>query len=184
MTTSFQSIGKERVQTPAGTFDCIKVYSVVNGATGQPSPVSISYYADGIGPVRQIMQMGGQQIIATLVSTNVKSNPGTPAATKPPAAAKPPQETQAAPKSPAAEKIRCPKCGAQVDANAKFCPECGQRIAASAPAAEPNRPAAHRLGRPAPPWSNINRPTARSCSTSRRAGTSLKVTCSARAPTA
>ena len=68
MTTSFQSIGKERIQTPAGTFDCIKVYSTVNGGPG----VSISYYADGIGPVRQIMHAGGQEMIATLTSTNVK----------------------------------------------------------------------------------------------------------------
>ncbi len=52
LTTTFQSIGKERVQTPAGTFDCIKVSSMVSGATGVPAPVSINYYADGIGPVR------------------------------------------------------------------------------------------------------------------------------------
>jgi hypothetical protein len=73
VTTSFQSIGKERIQTPAGTFDCIKVYSTVNGVPG----VSISYYADGIGPVRQIMRAGGQEMIATLTSTNVKSSPRT-----------------------------------------------------------------------------------------------------------
>jgi hypothetical protein len=70
VTTSFQSIGKERIQTPAGTFDCIQVYSAVNGVPG----VSISYYADGIGPVRQIMRAGGQEMIATLISTNVKSS--------------------------------------------------------------------------------------------------------------
>jgi hypothetical protein len=70
VTTSFQSIGKERIQTPAGTFDCIKVYSTVNGVPG----VSISYYADGIGPVRQIMRAGGREMVATLISTNVKSS--------------------------------------------------------------------------------------------------------------
>ena len=35
VTTTFQSIGKERIETPAGAFDCIKVYSTVNGVPGQ-----------------------------------------------------------------------------------------------------------------------------------------------------
>jgi hypothetical protein len=122
VTTSFQSIGKERIQTPAGTFDCIKVYSTVNGVPG----VSISYYADGIGPVRQIMRAGGQEMIATLTSTNVKSSPRTRTASKP---------------QPAA-KIRCPKCDTEVDAKAQSCPRCGQKMAAPAAATEPNRPAA------------------------------------------
>ena len=72
MTTTFQSIGKERVETPAGAFDCIKVYSVVNGLPGQPSAVSISYYADGVGPVRQMLQAGGQQMTATLTTLNLQ----------------------------------------------------------------------------------------------------------------
>jgi len=124
VTTSFQSIGKERLQTPAGTFDCIRVYSTVNGVPG----VSISYYADGIGPVRQIMRAGGQEMIATLTSTNVKSSP----------------RTRTAPKPQPAAKIRCPKCGTEVDAKAQSCPRCGQKMAAPMATTEPNRPVAPR----------------------------------------
>jgi hypothetical protein len=140
LTTTFQSIGKERVQTPAGIFDCIKVSSMVSGATGVPAPVSINYYADGIGPVRWIMQMGGQALNATLVSTGIKPISKTPAPTEPEPVLKPMPETPAAPPAPTPAKIRCPKCGAQIEAEAKFCPECGQRIAAPAPTPEPNRP--------------------------------------------
>ncbi len=134
VTTSFQSIGKERLQTPAGTFDCIRVYSTVNGIPGQSSAISISYYADGIGPVRQIMRAAGQEMIATLTSTNVKSS----------------QRARTAPKAQPAAKIRCAKCGAEVDVKAQFCPRCGQRIGAPVAATEPNRPAAPG---PARSWS-------------------------------
>jgi hypothetical protein len=127
MMTAFQSIGKERVETPAGTFDCIKVYSIVNGLPGQPSAVSISYYADGVGPVRQMLQAGGQQMTATLTALNVQ----------------PAQQPQTKAKSQATKKVPCPKCGALVDANAKVCPRCGQSMTAPVAAAppEPNRPA-------------------------------------------
>jgi hypothetical protein len=121
VTTSFQSIGKERIQTPAGTFDCIKIYSTVDGVPG----ASISYYADGIGPVRQIMRAGRQEMITTLISTNVKSS----------------QRTRTAPKPQPAARIRCPKCGTEVDAKAQFCPRCGQKIGAPVAVPEPNRPA-------------------------------------------
>jgi len=146
-TTSFQSIGKERIPTPAGTFDCIKVYSTVNDVPG----VLISYYADGIGPVRQIMHAGGQEMIATLAFTNVKPTPKGRTATKPPPAGKPTQEAPPAPKPQATAKIRCPKCGAEVNANAKFCLECGQRITASVLPSEPNRPAAPAATAPVSP---------------------------------
>jgi len=126
VTTTFQSIGKERVETPAGAFDCIKVYSITNGMPGQPSVVSISFYADGIGPVRQIMHAGAQQITATLVSMNVQ----------------PAQKPQTKPKSQVPKKVPCPKCGALVDANAKSCPRCGQSMIASVAAPEPNHPTA------------------------------------------
>ena len=141
MTAVFESMAKERIETPAGTFDCIKVRSTLNAVAGQPPVVSISYYADGIGPVRQVVQAGGQEMIATLASTNVKPAPETRAAPKSRTTVKPKQEAQAAPKPPAAQKVRCPKCGAEVDANAKFCPRCGQRMGAPVAAAEPNRPA-------------------------------------------
>jgi hypothetical protein len=147
LTTTFQSIGKERVQTPAGTFDCIKVYSIVNGMPGQPSPVSISYYADGIGPVKQTMMAGGQQIVAVLTSTNVKPGQKPPAKTrtKPKSQtteAKPAPEPQAGPKVQTPAKPRCPKCGAQIDANTKFCPECGQNLMAAVARPESPRPGA------------------------------------------
>jgi hypothetical protein len=133
ITTTFQSIGKERIETPAGAFDCIKVCSTANGGRGQPSVVSINYYADAIGPVRQIMHAGGQQITATLASMNVK----------------PAQKPQTRPKSQAPKKVPCPKCGTQVDANAKLCPGCGQSMTASIAAPEPNRPAVPAAAHPA-----------------------------------
>jgi hypothetical protein len=76
--------------------------------------------------VRQIIRAGGQQMIATLASMNVQ----------------PAQKPQTKPKSQAPKKVLCPKCGAPVDANAKFCPRCGQSMIASVAAPEPNRPAA------------------------------------------
>ena len=125
LTTTFQSIGKERIETPAGTFDCIKIYSVVNGLPGQPSAISISCYADGIGPVRQMIHAGGQQMTATLAAMNLQ----------------PAQKPQTKAKSQAPKKVPCPKCGAPVDANAKVCPRCGQSMTAPVAAPEPNRPA-------------------------------------------
>ncbi|MCU0913528.1 MAG: zinc ribbon domain-containing protein [Planctomycetes bacterium] len=150
LTTTFQSIGRERLDTPAGVFDCIKVYSVVNGVPGQGSAMSVSYYADGIGPVKQIFQAGGQQMVAVLFSTSVK--PGK----KPPAGpAKPVRKPQATPKTPdpaqaqTPAKARCPQCGAPVDPKAKFCPQCGYNLATPVVTAEPNRPAAPAATGPA-----------------------------------
>jgi len=158
LTTTFQSIGKERVQTPAGTFDTVKVYSVVNGLPGQPSAASLSYYADGVGPVKQMMMAGGQQTVVTLTSTNVKPGQKPPtsakAASKPPKAdsqpapkppisdVKPALEPQVQPKAQAPAQPRCPQCGVPVEAQAKFCPECGQKLTVAVPAPEPQRPAA------------------------------------------
>ncbi len=154
VTTSFQSAGRERIETPAGAFDCIKVRSTMAAMPGQPPVVSTLYYADGVGPVHQVMQAGGQELSATLAATNVQ----------------PSQEPQTAPKPQVAGKIRCPKCGALAEAGAKFCPQCGvelthpaapttcpkcnaklpagakfcpacgEKIAAPAAAAEPNQP--------------------------------------------
>jgi hypothetical protein len=111
VTTSYQSIGRERIQTPAGTFDCIKVYSTVDGAPG----VTISYYADGIGPVRQITRVGRQEMIATLLSTNAKSSQRTRTAPKPQptgkvtAAAEPNRPAAPSPaRTPSLEKYQSP----------------------------------------------------------------------------
>lgn len=122
VSTTFESAGKEQIQTPAGTFDCIKVRSTMTTMAGQPPMVSTVYYAQGIGPVRQVLQMGGQELTATLASTSVK----------------PAQEAPAVPPVTAPAKIRCPKCGALVDAGTKFCPLCGAKL--DEPAAPTNCP--------------------------------------------
>lgn len=112
VTTNFESAGKERVQTPAGVFDCIKIRATMAAMPGQPPVVSITYYADGVGTVRQIIQSNGQEMIATLDKTSVKT----------------PQEAQPAQAVQVAAKIRCPKCGTLADAGMKFCPQCGTRL--------------------------------------------------------
>ncbi len=114
MTTSFESAGKERIETPAGTFDCVKVRSTATVMPGQPPMVSIVYYAEGVGPVRQVMQASGQELTGTLASTNVR-----------PSQEPPPAPT---PGPDAAGKVRCPQCGATADVGAKFCPQCGAKL--------------------------------------------------------
>jgi RNA polymerase subunit RPABC4/transcription elongation factor Spt4 len=124
ITTTFESVGTEKVQIPAGNFDCIVIRSTMS-MPGQPPMVSESYYADGKGLVRQNIQAGGQEMAVTLTSANVQAAPQTPPAPRP-----------AAPVSPASPtQIRCPKCNAVVDADAKFCPQCGAPITRPAPAA-------------------------------------------------
>jgi len=88
MTTSFRSAGQERIQTPAGTFDCIKVQSSMD--MGGQSMAATIWYADGIGQVHQVMQMAGQEITVTLASTNVKPAPAQTVTT-------PVQESRSAP---------------------------------------------------------------------------------------
>ena len=126
MTTSFQSAGQQQMQTPAGTFDCIKVRSSVNMGQSQPPMVSTIWYAEGIGAVHQVMQVSGQEITITLASTNVKPSLST--------LTREPEEPRAAPTTQTAAEIRCPKCGVKVQPGAKFCPECGTKI-------EPPKPA-------------------------------------------
>lgn len=99
MTVSFRFVGTERVQTPAGTFDCIKVQSSM-GWPGQTPVTSITLYADGIGPVRQVMQAAGQELTTTLTSTNVRM------ASQPPAAPTP--HLPATPAAPKADRSATP----------------------------------------------------------------------------
>jgi RNA polymerase subunit RPABC4/transcription elongation factor Spt4 len=113
MTTDFESLGTEQIQTQAGTFQCIVIRSSAS-VPGQGAMVADSYYADGQGFVHQKLQTNGQEFSVTLVSSNVR-----------PAQA---QATTAAPAPPAAGPLRCSRCGALVDANTKFCPECGTKI--------------------------------------------------------
>ncbi len=120
MSTSFQSSGNERVQTPAGSFDCVKVQSNIT-IPGQAPISSTTWYADGVGPVHQVMQISGQELTATLTSTTVRPARQTQAIPTVQAQA-PPVQTQTP------TEARCPKCGAKVDAKAKFCPECGAKL--------------------------------------------------------
>jgi hypothetical protein len=117
---AFEATGTEQVQTPAGTFDCVKVRTTT--AT-MPPMVSTTYYAAGVGPVCQVMQMSGQEITVTLTSTNVRPAPELPAATM----------------GQAPAILRCPTCGATVEAGAKFCPNCGAKLAPPAPPAAPTQ---------------------------------------------
>ncbi len=134
MTTSFQSAGKEQIQTPGGTFDCIKVRSTMDMGQGQTMAATI-WYADGVGPVHQVMEMAGQEITITLASTNVRPAPA-PAQTM----TAPAQEPRSGPTVQSTADLRCLKCGAKVQAGAKFCPECGTKIEPLKPAVPTNCP--------------------------------------------
>ncbi len=123
MNTTFESAGREQIQTPAGSFDCIKVRSSMD--VGGQSMTATIWYADGVGPVHQIMQIAGQEITITLASTNVKP---APAPVQTPVFTTPTQGPQVPPTTQVATEIRCPKCGAKVQAGAQFCPECGTKL--------------------------------------------------------
>ncbi|MBN2589735.1 MAG: zinc ribbon domain-containing protein [Sedimentisphaerales bacterium] len=110
LVTTFEALGKKQIQTNLGTFQCIVIGSRAN-LPGQTSMMSVSYYADGVGLVRQEMQIGNQSIIASLNSANVK-----------------PTEKIETPK-PA--EIRCPNCNAVNNSSAKFCSQCGTALNAS-----------------------------------------------------
>jgi len=112
LTTTFESLGTEKTQTPAGSFECVKVKSTLTTMQGQPSMISVGYYAPNTGLVHQTIEMAGQQLHVTLESTNVK-----------------PERRQAPPSKPdAPAQIRCPECNTLVNATAKFCPQCGAKI--------------------------------------------------------
>jgi hypothetical protein len=128
MTTNFQSGGIERMETPVGSFDCIKVQSTIT-IPGQMPINSTTWYADGVGPVHQVMQIGGQELTATLTSTNVRPAPQPKAASA--------VQTPATPTN-----ARCPKCGAKLPTGAKFCPDCGEKIEAPAAAGATAQPGA------------------------------------------
>ncbi len=114
ITTTFESVGTERIETPTGNFECIVIRSSMS-MPGQPPVTSDSYYADGKGLVRQTIQTSGQEMTVTLTSAAVK-----------PAGQAPPTPKPASQVSEA--QMHCPKCKAVLDADAKFCPQCGTKI--------------------------------------------------------
>ena len=75
--------------------------------------------------MHQVMQMAGQEITITLASTNVKPAP---------AISRPVEEPRATLTTQPATEILCPKCGAKVQAGAKFCPQCGTKLEQPKPA--------------------------------------------------
>jgi RNA polymerase subunit RPABC4/transcription elongation factor Spt4 len=109
--TRFESLGTEEVEIPLGEFECIVVRSSID-IPGQGSMVSDSYYADGQGLVLQKIRMAAGELISTLTSVNVQ-----------PSKSRSPSPTPVKPR-----EMRCPKCNAVLDANAKFCPQCGTKI--------------------------------------------------------
>jgi len=127
LTTTYQAVGTQQVQTPAGTYDCIVIRSTA-ALPGQPPMISNSYYADGVGLVYQSVQSGVQQMVAMLAASQVK-----PAA-KPRQAPLPPQTGPVQPTPPIGraetpKERRCPQCNSVVPAGAKFCPACGAKLA-------------------------------------------------------
>jgi len=117
----------QRVQTPAGVFDCIKIRSTAT-VPGQPPMVSLSYYADGVGLVYQTIQAGGPQMVAMLTASQVK--PTSPAQQpQPPAPTGPREPAPPIGRAAPPQEVRCPKCNSNVPAGAKFCPACGAKLA-------------------------------------------------------
>ena len=119
---------------------------------GQPPTVSISYYADGIGPVRQMMQAGGQEMTATLASrTSSRTEAADAGRIPPPKSAVP----SAAPRSTPARSLSPVR------------PEHDRALSRPPSRTAPQLPPGS--GRHVS-WRSTSLPTARSCSTSRRAG--------------
>jgi len=149
ITTTNQTVGAERIETPVGAFDCIKIRSTAS-LPGQPPMISMSYYAAGIGLVHQTVQAGGQELVATLAATNVRANQQRqaqpqpqpqpepqpePEPTPPPVQELPRWETPptppvepAQPPAVTAKPTRCAECNAPVKATDKFCSQCGAKI--------------------------------------------------------
>jgi RNA polymerase subunit RPABC4/transcription elongation factor Spt4 len=108
LTTRFESVGTELIETKAGRFQCVIVRASTS-TPGQGSMVADNYYAEGQGFVYQKIRTNGQEYEVTLTSSHVL--PASPQ-----------------PKPLPVEHLRCPKCNALVDANAQFCPECGTKL--------------------------------------------------------
>lgn len=111
ITTTSDASRTEEIRTDAGIFKCIVINSRVS-IPGQGITTSEYYYADGVGMVRQVIQVSGQRIILSLKSYNVK-----------------PTDKIGPPQKPVSQQqMHCPYCGAIVSPDAKFCPSCGKAL--------------------------------------------------------
>ena len=120
---AMESAGRETVKVPAGTFECIRINTVVT--VGENKLTTSTWYADGVGQVQVTMSAGDQQATMQLTKTNVE--PGArPAVIN--------TDTPRPAVTPGAARF-CPACGAKVPADAAFCPACGAKMPAAAPAA-------------------------------------------------
>ncbi len=111
ITTTSEASRTEEVRTEAGVFNCIVINSRVS-IPGQGITTSENYYADGVGMVRQVIQISSQRIIISLKSYNVKRT----------------EKIGPPPKIISEQEFHCPNCGAVVSPDAKFCPSCGQAL--------------------------------------------------------
>jgi ribosomal protein L40E len=124
--SEMESAGRETIKVPAGTFDCIRINTVVT--VGDNKVTSSTWYADGVGQVQMTMAAAGQEMTIKLIKTNIEPP------TKPVSI-----DTPKATDTSAADRI-CPKCGAKVSADAKFCTQCGAKMPPPAPVALTNCP--------------------------------------------
>lgn len=97
-TYAYRTDGPERITVPAGTFEAWKVTASLP-AGDKPATVA-TWYAKGVGMVRQVHEIKGPALSIDLVASSLL----------------PP---------PAAGPRVCAKCGATDKAGGKFCPECG-----------------------------------------------------------
>lgn len=116
--SEMESAGKETIKVPAGTFECIRINTVVT--MGNNKIVSSTWYADGVGQVQLTMSGGGQEITMQLTKTNVAPAKGPVAGPDTP--------------RPGGDRV-CPACGAKAPADARFCPSCGAKVPPPAVAA-------------------------------------------------
>jgi len=127
--TQMESVGREMIKVPVGTFECIRIDTVVT--VGEKKATTSTWYADGVGQVQMTATVGGRETTMQLTRTNVG-----PAA-KPAVAI---ADTSKPSAIPTANRF-CLNCGVKVPVNAKFCPECGAKIPLPPASAAPVAPA-------------------------------------------
>ena len=93
----YRTDGPEKIVVPAGTFDAWKITATLPGGD-KPATVA-TWYAKGVGMVRQVHEIKGPPLSVELASSSLLAPPAAPRA--------------------------CAKCGAVDKAGGKFCPECG-----------------------------------------------------------